>query len=52
MRHLPLPVKIEFLHFTASKKRCFCELILLFDEAGEELQGKLYFNVLTDGSGA
>ncbi|AHF75610.1 hypothetical protein Sant_0513 [Sodalis praecaptivus] len=52
MLHLPLPVEIEFLHLTASKRRRFGALILLFDEAEEELQGKLHFNVLTDGSGA
>lgn len=37
MLHLPLPVEIKFLHLTASRRRRFGALILLFDEAEEEL---------------
>ncbi|HEY0211722.1 barstar family protein [Acerihabitans sp.] len=42
---LPLPMEIEFLHLSASKKRRFGALILLFDEAEEELDGRLRFNL-------
>ncbi|TCV96600.1 barstar family protein [Biostraticola tofi] len=44
-QQLPLPVEIEFLHLNASKKRRFGALILLFEEAEEELDGKLRFNL-------
>ncbi|QWA11784.1 hypothetical protein GTU79_03005 [Sodalis ligni] len=44
-RRLPLPVEIEFLHLNGAKKRRFGALILLFDEAEEELEGRLHFNV-------
>ncbi|TKI06886.1 barstar family protein [Martelella alba] len=42
---LSLPVEIEFLHLAGAKKRRFGALILLFDEAEEELEGQLRFNV-------
>ncbi|WP_413736834.1 hypothetical protein ACL2XP_01570 [Sodalis sp. RH21] len=42
---VPLPVEIEFIHLSASKKRRFGALILLFDEAEEELDGRLRFNL-------
>ncbi|WP_213990901.1 hypothetical protein [Sodalis sp. dw_96] len=42
---LPLPVEIEFVHLHGAKKRRFGALILLFDEAEEELEGQLHFNV-------
>ena len=38
---LPLPLEIEFIHL----RRRFGALILLFDEAEEELEGQLRFNV-------
>lgn len=44
-RRLPLPLEIEFLHLAGAKKRRFGALILLFDEAEEELEGQLRFNV-------
>ncbi|EGT4356156.1 hypothetical protein AUN07_15220 [Cronobacter sakazakii] len=42
---LPLPLEIVFLHVTAEVKRRFGALILLFDEAEEELEGPLLFNI-------
>ncbi|UQY44570.1 hypothetical protein M1E08_18740 [Erwinia sp. PK3-005] len=42
---LPLPVEIEFIHLGAGQKRRYGALILLFDEAEEELEGQLRFNV-------
>ncbi|EJF32518.1 hypothetical protein F3J27_18275 [Enterobacter sp. Ap-916] len=42
---LPLPVEIEFAHLPESKRRRFGALILLFDEAEEELEGQLRFNI-------
>ncbi|ALB61350.1 probable ribonuclease inhibitor YPO3690 [Cronobacter condimenti 1330] len=42
---LPLPLEILFLHVTAEVKRRFGALILLFDEAEEELEGQLLFNI-------
>ncbi|XBS69403.1 hypothetical protein ABK905_23775 [Acerihabitans sp. KWT182] len=45
IRRLPLPVEIEFIHLSGAKKRRFGALILLFDEAEEELEGQLHFNV-------
>ncbi len=44
-RRLPLPVEIEFIHLHGAKKRRFGALILLFDEAEEELEGQLRFNL-------
>ncbi|ELY4522904.1 barstar family protein [Cronobacter turicensis] len=42
---LPLPLEIVFLHVTAEVKRRFGALILLFEEAEEELEGQLLFNI-------
>ncbi|WP_318388454.1 hypothetical protein [Enterobacter sp.] len=42
---LPLPLEIEFVHLTEKQRRRFGALILLFDEAEEELEGMLRFNV-------
>ncbi|XTZ38853.1 barstar family protein [Salmonella enterica] len=42
---LPLPLEIEFIHLPEKQRRRFGALILLFDEAEEELEGQLRFNV-------
>lgn len=42
---LPVPVEIEFIHLPQRTRRRFGALILLFDEAEEELEGQLRFNV-------
>lgn len=42
---LPLPVEIEFVHLPEIQRRRYGALILLFDEAEEELEGQLRFNV-------
>ncbi|SAE67102.1 Barstar%2C RNAse (barnase) inhibitor [Enterobacter hormaechei] len=42
---LPLPLEIEFTHLPEKLRRRFGALILLFDEAEEELEGQLRFNV-------
>ena len=42
---LPLPLEIEFVHLTERRRRRYGALILLFDEAEEELEGRLRFNV-------
>ncbi|QNQ22868.1 hypothetical protein HF650_21385 [Kosakonia sp. SMBL-WEM22] len=42
---LPLPLEIAFIHLPEKKRRRFGALILLFDEAEEELEGELRFNV-------
>ncbi|PHM71395.1 barstar family protein [Xenorhabdus kozodoii] len=44
--HIQLPVEIEFSHFTPQKRKRFAALILLFEEAEEELEGALCFNVV------
>lgn len=36
---LPLPLEIEFIHLSDKQRRRFGALILLFDEAEEELEG-------------
>jgi hypothetical protein len=41
---LPLPLDIEFIHLNDKQRRRFGALILLFDEAEEELEGELRFN--------
>lgn len=38
---LPLPLEIEFVHLGEKTRRRFGALILLFDEAEEELEGHL-----------
>ncbi|MGY5955212.1 Barstar (barnase inhibitor) domain-containing protein [Kosakonia sp. BK9b] len=42
---LPMPLEIEFTHLPERQRRRFGALILLFDEAEEELEGQLRFNV-------
>ena len=42
---LPLPLEIEFIHLGSGQKRRYGALILLCDEAEEELDGQLRFNV-------
>ncbi|MDV5353930.1 hypothetical protein QM201_03165 [Enterobacter asburiae] len=42
---LPLPLEIAFIHLPEKKRRRFGALILLFDEAEEELEGELRFNI-------
>ncbi len=42
---LPMPLEIEFVHLHEKQRRRFGALILLFDEAEEELGGMLRFNV-------
>ena len=40
----PMPLEIEFTHLPEKLRRRFGALILLFDEAEEELEGELRFN--------
>ncbi|RWR01553.1 hypothetical protein ED28_13780 [[Pantoea] beijingensis] len=42
---LPLPVEIEFIHLGTGQRRRYGALMLLFDEAEEELDGQLRFNI-------
>ncbi|AOM42134.1 barstar family protein [Xenorhabdus hominickii] len=42
---IPLPIEINFIHFTPQKRAHFAALVLLFEEAEEELEGELRFNV-------
>ncbi|WP_431224844.1 barstar family protein [Serratia sp. L9] len=42
---IKLPVEIEFLNLNARSKRRFGAIILLFEEAEEELEGNLRFNI-------
>lgn len=42
---LPVPLEIEFTHLAEKERRRYGALILLFDEAEEELEGALRFNV-------
>lgn len=42
---LPMPLEIEFVNLGKGQKRRYGALILLFDEAEEELEGQLRFNV-------
>lgn len=42
---LPLPLEIAFVHMTEKQRRRYGALILLFDEAEEELEGQLRFNI-------
>lgn len=43
---IALPVEIDFINLTASRKRRFGALILLFEEAEDELEGELRLNLL------
>lgn len=40
-----LPIEIDFLNLNTRRKRRFGAIILLFEEAEEELDGKLRFNI-------
>ncbi|HAB75244.1 MAG TPA: hypothetical protein DCE46_14040 [Pantoea sp.] len=42
---LPMPLEIEFINLGKGQKRRYGALILLFDEAEEELEGQLRFNI-------
>lgn len=42
---LPLPLEIEFVHLSERRRRRYGALILLFEEAEEELEGRLRFNM-------
>ncbi|MFW0700383.1 barstar family protein [Pantoea sp. R13S299] len=42
---LPMPLEIEFVNLGRGQRRRYGALILLFDEAEEELEGRLHFNV-------
>lgn len=42
---MPLPLEIEFINLGSGQKRRYGALILLLDEAEEELEGQLRFNV-------
>lgn len=42
---LPLPLEIAFVNLEEKQRRRYGALILLFDEAEEELEGMLRFNV-------
>ncbi|MCZ4060075.1 hypothetical protein O3W44_14650 [Pantoea sp. LMR881] len=42
---LPMPLEIEFVNLGKGQKRRYGALILLFDEAEEELEGQFHFNV-------
>lgn len=42
---MPLPLEVEFIHLDDKQRRRYGALILLFDEAEEELEGMLRFNV-------
>ncbi|MDR3430640.1 MAG: barstar family protein [Rouxiella aceris] len=42
---IALPVEIDFINLNAGRKRRFGSLVLLFEEAEEELEGALRFNL-------
>ncbi|OQP31803.1 MULTISPECIES: barstar family protein [Pantoea] len=42
---LPMPLEVEFINLGKGQKRRYGALILLFDEAEEELEGQLRFNI-------
>lgn len=42
---LPLPLEIAFVHLGTGQRRRYGALILLFDEAEEELDGQFRFNI-------
>ncbi|MCC3702461.1 barstar family protein [Rouxiella badensis] len=42
---IALPVEIDFTNLNAGRKRRFGSLVLLFEEAEEELDGALRFNL-------
>ncbi|AHG19792.1 hypothetical protein Z042_09265 [Chania multitudinisentens RB-25] len=49
---IELPVEIEFANLNARRKRRFGAIILLFEEAEEELEGNLRFNIRETGNSA
>jgi ribonuclease inhibitor len=49
---ISLPVEIEFTNLNARRKRRFGAIILLFEEAEEELEGNLRFNIREAGGAA
>lgn len=49
---ISLPVEIEFTNLNARGKRRFGAIILLFEEAEEELDGSLRFNLREAGAAA
>ncbi|MEZ3501727.1 hypothetical protein [Pantoea sp. KPR_PJ] len=42
---LPMPLEIDFVNLGKGQRRRYGALILLFDEAEEELEGQLRFNI-------
>ncbi|MDW8847559.1 hypothetical protein SD961_16980 [Erwinia sp. MMLR14_017] len=42
---IPLPLEINFIHLGKGQKRRYEALILLFEEAEEELEGQLRFSI-------
>lgn len=42
---LPFPLEIAFIHLGTGQRRRYGALILLFDEAEEELEGQFRFNI-------
>lgn len=42
---LPLPLQIEFVNLGRGQRRRYGALILLFEEAEEELEGQFRFNL-------
>jgi len=42
---MPLPMEVEFIHLGAGQKRRYGALILLFEEAEAELEGRLLFSI-------
>ncbi|AAM83767.1 ribonuclease inhibitor [Yersinia pestis] len=45
---IALPVEIEFVHFSRRHQRRFAAIVLLLEEAEEELAGRLHFNVVDE----
>jgi ribonuclease inhibitor len=44
--NLPLPLDIEFINLTSGRRRHFGALMLVFEEAEDELNGDLRFTIL------
>ncbi|MBI6549187.1 barstar family protein [Xenorhabdus lircayensis] len=44
---IELPVEISFISLTPQKRTRFAALVLLLEEAEEELEGELRFNVMS-----
>ncbi|MDX7988609.1 hypothetical protein FE392_14920 [Xenorhabdus sp. 12] len=43
---IALPAEINFVHLTSQKRARFASLVLLFEEAEEELEGELRFDII------